>query len=123
MIRITSLFIFLFTFSSLCFGQDVLDAPTASEWISLINSLGGLAGASYVAIAMFSVQLIMFLIRNKMAEFLGRAKLLVFYALNTAAVVLGLILADVDWSMALVHANTFAALQVFAHQVVKHFKE
>lgn len=97
--------------------------PTASEWASLIKSLGGAKGGSAMVIIVLLVQALMLVLRSKLGEFAGKYRLITLYALTMVGGVIGLKTAGLDWGTALFHSNTLAAFQVLGHQALKQFKE
>lgn len=110
----------LFTIAA--FAQTgVIVPPTNDEMGALLAALGGLKGASAVAIAVVVVQGLMLLLRTSLGEMAGKWRLLIVYLLSIVSVVLALKVSGVDLGAALVHANTLAALQVFLNQVFKQF--
>lgn len=113
-------FLFLFSFKALA-DEGVIVPPSTDDIAALLASLGGLKGASALAIAALVVQGLMLLIRTKLGEMAGKYRLLIVYALSVGASILALRIAGVDLGAALVHGNTLAALQVLANQVFKQF--
>jgi len=120
---------FSLTLLSALVGADApASLPTADLDVGealkqLLASLGGLKGASALGIAVFVVQGVLLFFRTQLASFTGKWRLLIVTGLSLVAGVLGLSMAGVPWTTALVHANTIAALQVFIHQLVKQLSE
>ena len=112
---------FLVFFSGYAFAQDALSEPSLGDWLSLMKSLGGLKGASSMTVVAISVQLLMMVLRSPMGGIAGKWRLVLVYLLTMVGGVTSLMLTGVDLMTAIMHANTLAALQVFAHQVVKQF--
>lgn len=104
------------------FANEIVP-PGVDEFAALIAALGGLKGASALAIAAVVVQAIMLLLRSKLGEVAGKYRLLAVYLLSVVAGVVSLRIAGVDLGAALVHTQTLAAFQVFLNQVLKQFFE
>lgn len=120
--KFLSIFAFCLFFVGLkAFADDAVIPPTADEFGALLASLGGLKGASFVAIAVVVVQGIMLLLRSKLGEMAGKYRLLIVYLLSVVGGVLALRIAGVDLGAALLHTQTLAALQVLVNQVIKQF--
>lgn len=85
---------------------------------TLIKSLGGLKGASALAIAVFVAQGVLLFFRTQLASFAGKWRLVIVTALTLVVGVLGLSMVGIPWTSALVHANTVTAFQVFIHQLI-----
>lgn len=113
------LFTFLFTLAA--YAADVIVPPSADELLALVASLGGLKGASALAIAAVVVQALMLALRSSLGEVAGKFRLLAVYLLSVVVGVITLRVAGVDLGAALVHTQTLAALQVLANQVFKQF--
>lgn len=113
-------FAFALFFVAVAHAADVVP-PSTDELAALIASLGGLKGASALAIAAVVVQGIMLVIRTKLGEMAGKWRLTIMYALTVAAAVIAQRIAGLDLGAALMHSNTLAALQVLAHQVLVQF--
>lgn len=103
-------------------AQDV-PAPTIGEVQDLLKSIGGLKGASALAIAVVVVQALLLLVRSSFVKLKGSIKLLIVTGLTLVSGVLALVVSGLPVSAALLHASTIAAFQVFAHQVLKQFLE
>jgi hypothetical protein len=109
----------LLSFAALAQGE-VIVAPTGEELLKFLQSIGGLKGAGALAIAVVAVQGLLLFFRSSFAKFSGAYQLLVVNALSLVAGVVALkVSGGVEWSAALLHSQTLAALQVFAHQVLK----
>ena len=125
------------------FGQSVATPsgavlqmpPAGSQQLSdfsqfLINSLGGLKGASALAIAAFVVQVLLKLLDMDVVEnWLGKSfsdwsgawKLVVISGLTLVSGVLGLmVMGHVSLGAALIHSTTLTAFMVFANQIYQH---
>ncbi len=110
---------------ALAFAQASLpvDLPVDQAVGMLLQSLGGMKGTGALAIAVLVTQGIMLFFRTPLATFAGKWKLLIVAGLSLLTGFLGLIAVGVDWKVALMHANTIGALQVFGHQVFIQFTE
>lgn len=110
-------------FSSQVFAsvEDVVD--TNVFLMELIKSLGGIKGASGLAIAALVTQLIMKALQTPLAAMMGKYRLLVVALLSLVSGVLALMVSGVTLPMALLHSTTLTAVQVFVHQILKQFAE
>lgn len=102
---------------------EVVAPPTGDEWAKLIESLGGLKGASTLAIIAFIVQLLMLLLRTQLGAFAGKWRLVVVLGLTMVGGVIALKMQGMEWVAAILHSSTLAAAQVFGHQMFKQFYE
>lgn len=100
---------------------DVLSEPSSVEIMAFLAALGGLKGASSLAIAAAAVQAIMLLLRSSLGSFAGKFKLLIVLLLSVVSGVIALKLNGVELGAALLHSSTMASFQVFANQVYKQF--
>jgi hypothetical protein len=126
----------VYLFSVVAFGQEVA-APAiqpvadlsqnieVQDFLSfLVQSMGGLKGASSLAIVAMIVQGLVMVMRLKFADkFVHGYKLLIVYGLSMVGGVLTLMSQGIDLQAALIHANSMAAYQVFFHQVIKQIAE
>lgn len=114
-------------FPAFLLAQEAIDpaplipAPTSDDLGKLLESLGGLKGASAMGIAAVVVQAIMLFFRSSLGDFAGKYRLLLVYFLSLVSGVLSLKLAGIDFGAAVLHSNTLAAAQVFLNQAVKQF--
>lgn len=108
-------------------GSPLIDANTTEFLKYLIDSLGGLKGASALAIAGVVVQALIKLmnlpITNKwFSEAEGWLKLTIVSGLTLVSGVIGLMtVGGLSIGAALVHSTTLAALMVFGNQIIQHF--
>lgn len=113
-------FILLLIFSFVALAQgEVIVAPSGEELIKLVQSLGGLKGAGALGIAVVVVQALLLFFRSSFAKFAGIWQLLIVNGLTLVVGVIALKATGVEWSAALLHSQTIAALQVLGHQVLK----
>lgn len=94
----------------------------------LIDSLGGLKGASSLAIIAAVIQILMAtlnldVLQTKLPKIVGKYKFLFIYFLTCVSAVIALRMQGLDLLTALFHSNTLAAYQVFMHQAVKQMNE
>lgn len=121
---VIAIFVPLFD-ASLAFAQASLptDIEASDAVAELLRSIGGLKGASALAIVAVVVQAVMLFFRTKYASFAGKWRIVVVTGLTVVAGVLALRVAGVDWIGALLHSSTLAAVQVFGNQFVKQLTE
>ena len=100
-----------------------VDLSTGDALQQLINSLGGLKGATALGIAVFVVQAILLFFRTKLADFSGKWRIVIVAGLSVVVGTLSLLVSGLPITAALVHADTAAAVQVFIHQLWKQFTE
>jgi len=117
-------------FLPLClFAQDVVTDVVVSneDFIKLlIESIGGVKGASTLAIVGIVVQLVMAFFNTKFGGNLvkGSVKLLIVTGLTLVGGVIGLMVSGgLDIGAALIHSTTLSALMVFVNQLIKQFKK
>lgn len=94
----------------------------------LIQSLGGLKGASSLASIAIITQIIMQTLRlpfvqSKLPPLMGKHKFTIIYLLSTITGILTLKIQGLGWLTSLIHSNTLAAYQILIHQAFKQFKE
>lgn len=118
--------VFLFPFAAL--SSDVVVPSSipvdldAGEAITLVlTSLGGLKGVTALGIALVVTQGLMAFFRTKFAGFAGKWRLVIVTGLSVASCVIALSASGVPVLASIMHAQTFAALQVFLNQFVKQF--
>ena len=108
----------LFAFAALAQGE-VIVPPSGDELIKFLQSLGGLKGAGTAAIVVIVVQGLLLFFRSSFAKFAGISQILIVNGLTLIAGVIALKAQGMELSVALLHSQTIAAFQVFAHQVFK----
>lgn len=109
-------------FVGTAFGQEIVE-PSAQEIMNFLAALGGVKGASSLAIAALVVQGLMLLFRSSVGNFIGKYKLLTVLGLSLVSGVIALKLNGVDIGAAIVHSSTMASFQVFLNQLYKQFFE
>ncbi len=133
-------FIMMFLFSATAFAQDVGDIQPVLTDVSnqdflgdLLQSLGGLNGASALAATAILIKLLLKFLSTPWGQnVLGKAfkdmaggwKLTIVTGLSLAGGVIGLMTAGgLSAGAALVHSTTLAAFMVFSNQIYKQFFE
>lgn len=111
-------------FPSLALAQaDPTSMPVDLDWSQslalVVQSLGGLKGASAVGIAAVVTQVIMAIARSPLGNYTGRAKLFIFLGLSLISGVISLRLSGVDWIGALVHSTTLSGAAVLVNQIIQ----
>jgi len=117
--------LFFIGIPAVVFAMAELDmtAPTAEDWMMLVESLGGLKGASTLVIAGTLAQLVLLLSKSMVGQLAGKNQLRIVAGASLVAGVTGLMLQDVSLFAALMHSTVLASLQVFAHQFIKQESE
>ncbi len=82
-----------------------------------LQVVGGLKGAGAVAIAMAVTQILMLVMRTKLAEFTGLWRWFVYSGVSLVSVVLSVKLSGSTWVGALLAGPTMTALGNWLHQV------
>ena len=99
------------------------DLETSQALEAFMQSLGGLKGATALGISFAVVQAIMLFFRTPLAAFAGKWRLVIVTGLSLVVGTLGLALSGLPVGAALLHSQTFAALQVFINQIFKQFQK
>lgn len=108
-------------------GSPLIDQHTSEFLKYLVDSLGGLKGASSLVIAGAVVQALIKAmslpaVGKWFTETQGHIKLLIVTGLTLVSGVIGLMTAGgLTLGAALVHSTTLAALMVFANQIIQHW--
>jgi hypothetical protein len=89
----------------------------------LLALLGGLKGATAMAVVVVVVQGLMLALKTPLGDYAGKYKLLAITGLTLVGGVGALLLSHVTIVGALTNATTIAAIQVFIHQIVSQFTE
>lgn len=119
-LRIT-FFTVLALFASLAIAQDVIVPPSGEELKALLAALGGLKGASSMAIVAIVVQALLFFFRSSFAKFSGAWQLLIVNFLTLVGSFIALKSQGMDVLAILTHSQVLTAGQVFLHQLFKKF--
>ncbi len=105
-----------------------MDIVQNDEFIKfLIQSIGGISGASTLVIVGIVVQVLMKFLKTPIAEGLfkgvsGNMKLLIVSGLSLVGGTIGLMTVEkMSFLAALVHSTTLNALMVFAHEIYTRF--
>lgn len=98
--------------------------PDGDFLMLLLTSLGQLKGLSALGVALLVTQLVSHALNTVSGQKVaGKYRLALIFGLSIVTGVLGLVSQGVSLPAALLHSNTFAAYQVFAHQLYKQFFE
>ncbi len=119
-------------FPLMAFAQEVVqpvvdlatEVPVQDFMAFLIKSMGGMKGASTLAIVGIVLQGLLMLTRTRLLDkYTSGKKLLIVYGLSMVAGVVALMSQGLDIQAALIHSNSLAAYQVMFHEVVKKFND
>ena len=109
-------------------GEVVADVISNEDLIKLLlESIGGIKGASSLAIAGIVIKLVLAFFSSEMGGKLfsglkGSIKLLIVTGLSLAAGVIALMnTSDLTFGAALLHSTTLSAFMVFVNQIYKQF--
>lgn len=97
------------------------DLSTQEALGQVLQTVGGLKGATVLGITAVILQIAFFAFRTPLASFAGKWRLLIVAALSLVSGTFALVANGVPWLQALGDANTLAALQVLGHQTIKQF--
>ncbi len=100
-----------------------VDLSTEDALGQLLNSLGGIKGATVLGIVGLVLQSALLFFRTPLANFAGKWRLLIVAGISLVAGTVALVVSGVPVLAALGHANTLAATQVFFHQFIQQFKK
>lgn len=118
---------FLFMFPMMAFAQDA-PIPTDQFLMFILQSIGGIKGASALAIVGISVQIVIKFLSSDLCNqvfkgFSGFAKLITVSSLTLISGVLSLMISSgMGLGAALLHSSTLAAFMVLIDQIIKQFK-
>lgn len=122
-------FIFFFLMVSVpTFAQEVI-VPTQDFIMALLQSIGGIKGASTLTIVGIVLQVLFQFMHTPLFGSVfkkvdGAKKLLIILFLTLVSGVVSLMqTSDLSLSAALIHSSTLAAFSVFANQLYKQFVE
>jgi len=108
------------------YAQEVI-LPTEDFLIYLIKSLGGIKGASALAVSAIVVQILVQFLKTELfgqvfKKVTGDIKLMIVSGLSMVAGIQSLMLVGgLDLGSAMIHSTTLTALTVLAHQIYKQF--
>lgn len=113
---------------SAAFAQDAVPVVTNDEFLgAFLEAIGGIKGASGIAIAFAVVKLLMKFIGTPWADSLlknnGQWKLTVYLVLSALSTMMAVVVAGGTWGAALVSAGVISALGVLMNQLYKQFVE
>ena len=121
---------FLFVISMVAFGQVMEPPMPPSDFFEiLIKSLGGIKGASKLAIAGIVVKVLLAFANSQLfgkafSKVKGSMKLIIVLALSLVAGVIALMSEQgMDLSTAMMHSTTMSAFLVLVNQLYKQFFE
>jgi len=97
--------------------------PDSDFWTQLISFLGGLKGASVLAVVYGLVQVAMTFFNTSLGSVAGIWKLAVVSFLTIVGTILGQVMSGVPFLQALLNGSVLTAVSVFINEVIKHFKE
>lgn len=120
-LRLLAVMVLLLSLGAAALAQEAVVPPSGEEVKALFEALGGLKGLGALGIVALVVQAVMLVLRSAIGGLLGKFRLVIVYGLSIVGGVLALHLSGVGIGAALLHANTLAALQVFANQIYRQF--
>lgn len=101
---------------------ELVEVDTADALMFLLQSLGGIKGASTLAIVVLVSQLLMKFVATPLLKLDGAMKLLIISGLTIVGGVAGLMIqTGIDLGAALMHSSILAALSTYVHQLYKQF--
>lgn len=106
---------------SIAFAQDVLVPPSGDELTALLKALGGLKGASSLAIVAIAVQGLLLVFRSSFAKFSGAYQILIVNLLTLVGSFVALKAQGMDVVAIITNSQILTAAQVFVHQLIKQF--
>lgn len=106
---------------SIALAETVL--PDNVFWGQLIAFLGGLKGASLLAIVYGVSQLAMVFFQTQLSDFAGLYKLLIVAGLNVGGAILTQMLSGVGFFAALTNGSVLTLFSVFVNELMKHIGE
>lgn len=98
-----------------------VEVPTEDVLKSVVDLIGGIKGASALAISGLVVQLLMKFFNSSLSNFAGKYKLLIVYGLSVASMVIASVVSGGSLVSALINGNVLAAVQVLCHQIYSQF--
>lgn len=118
----------LLTMSLMLFGfaafAEVVPVPTDADVLAQILKLvGGIGGASALAIAVLVTQTLAVVFSSHWGDLLGKWKLAAVYLMSVLIPVLQALASGSSLIGAVLNGTVIAAVQVFINEVLKHWKE
>lgn len=114
--------VFSFALSFAVFAE-VAPVPSDTDVLAAILKLiGGIPGASALAIALSVVQTLAVVFSSQWGNLLGKYKLLAISAVSVAVPLLTALVSGTPLLAAVLSGAVLAALQVFVNEVIKHIK-
>lgn len=115
------LFAAMFGFHALA---EIVPAPTDADVLAqILKLIGGVSGASALAIAVLVTQTLTVVFSSHWGDLLGKWKLLAIYGLAVISPVVTALASGTSLLAAVINGTVIAAVQVFVNEVIKHFKE
>jgi hypothetical protein len=104
-------------------GQWVADQtePTPLDWATFMQSIGSWGTLNRLGMAAVATQGLLLLMRTKLGDLTGKAKLAIVSVCSVSIGVIALRTGGLDWGQAFMHSTTLAALQVFGHQLAQTY--
>lgn len=97
--------------------------PNQDFWAQLALFVGGLKGASMLAIVVGVSQLVLGFSNSALGDIEGKFKLLIVSGTTVVGTVAGMVTTGMTWTAALFSGAGLAALQVFIHQLYTQFTD
>lgn len=113
----------LFVMCSVALAQDVIVAPSADDLQAIMSAIGGLKGASSLAIVAVVVQGLLLVFRSSFAKFSGAFQLLIVNGLTLVGAFVALKAQGMPVLAIITNAQVLTAAQVFVHQLIKQFSK
>lgn len=101
--------------------SQVAEVPLEEVLQAVMALVGGVKGASVLAISALAIQVLLKFFSSSLSSFAGKYKLMIVYALSLVAGVVSSLVAGVGVVQAVLNANVLAAAQVFGFEVYKQF--
>jgi hypothetical protein len=103
---------------------EIVPAPTDADVLAqILKLIGGVSGASALAIAVLVTQTLTVVFSSHWGDLLGKWKLLAIYGLAVISPVVTALASGTSLLAAVINGTVIAAVQVFVNEVIKHFKE
>ncbi len=100
---------------------NLIAPPTPLDWADFLRSIGSWGTLNRLGIAAVVTQGLLLLMRSKLGDLTGKAKLAIVTGSSMLLGVLALRLSGLDWGQSLMHSTTLAALQVFGNQLAQTY--